>query len=323
MFYEFAVDPQLVSLWCDREGYEGFLRLFGMDERRIPSRFPKKWETEVEKSFHVAYPTPTIKQGLRKTEIITLLNKRMVKRGSKNYEAEESWLENAEREHSSRPFKGIIATANPRNIQSVTVLSSAEDVCKGLPKLPSSCIVARTPVELAKPVASLLRCCQCAVFIDPYFNVSPRFLEPFEICLKTLVDERYGSASPKVELHTSIEQCFVAKDYRDNAIEAKKASIIMKQLQDKLREVIPKGLSVRVVIWKEKPRGQKLHNRYLLTDIGSVFYGTGLDCNKGLNQGQTDDIACLSEDAHRTRWDEFVEGHAFQKVDSAVIVGIA
>lgn len=323
MFYEFAVDPQLVSLWCDRDGFKGFLRQFGMDAKRIPSRFPKKWEAEIEKYFNSSYSAPTLKQKLRKTEIITMLNKRMVRRGSKYYDPEKNWLENAEQEHSLRPFKGIIAVANPRNSQAVTVLSSADDILEGLPELPGSCVVPRTSKDLANSVASLLRCCQHAVFVDPYFDTVRRFLEPFENCLKTIMDERYGSASPKIELHTSIDRGFTARDYRDNSIEGIEASKIMKRLQDKLPEIIPQGLSVRIVIWKEKPRGQKLHNRYLLTEIGSVMFGTGLDCNKELNQGQTDDIACLSEESHKIRWDEYVEGRAFEMVSDAIIAGIA
>lgn len=323
MFYEFAIDPQLVSLWCDRDAYEGFMRKFGMDAKRIPSRFPKKWEVEIEKHFNSSYAAPTLMQKLRKTEIISMLNRRMVKRGSKYYDTEKNWLENAEQEHSVRPFKGILAATNPRNSQAVTVLASADDILAKLLELPGTCIVPRTSEDLANSVATLLRCCQHAVFVDPYFDTVQRFLEPLENCLKTLMNERYGSDSPKIELHTSIERYFDAKDYRDNSIETKEASMIIKRLQERLPEVIPRNLSVRVVIWKEKPRGQKLHNRYLLTDIGSVMYGTGLDCNKELNQGQTDDIACLSEESHRTRWDEFVEGRAFEMVGNGNVSGIA
>lgn len=323
MFYEFAVDPQLVCLWCDRNGYQGFMRQFGMNAKRIPSRFPKKWEVEIEKYFNSSYTAPTFNQILRKTEIISMLKKRMVKRGSKNYDPEKTWLENAEQEHLLRPFKGIIAVANPRNSQAVTVLSSADDILEGLPELPGSCIVPRTSNDLANSVASLLRCCHHVVFVDPYFDLVQRFLEPFENCLKTIMDERYGSASPKIELHTSIERFYKATALRNPELEVKDAFSLIKKLQEKLPEVIPRGLSVRVVIWKEKPRGQKLHNRYLLTDIGSVMFGTGLDCNKELNQGQTDDIACLSEESHKIRWDEYVEGRAFEMVSDAIIAGIA
>jgi hypothetical protein len=37
------------------------------------------------------------------------------------------------------------------------------------------------------------------------------------------------------------------------------------------------GVSVEFVRWRQKAGGDKLHNRYVLTDIGGVSLGVGLD----------------------------------------------
>lgn len=318
MFYEFAVDPDLVTLWCDREGYAGFLKQFGIERKRIVSKFPKDWVRHVEESFANSYPQPSIQQSLRKTEIISILKKQMVKRGSGNYAREKAWLENAENEHDIRPFKGILAISNPRNSSSVTILGNAEDVLMKLDEFPSSCDAERTSDALVAPIAPMLRCCEYAIFVDPYFDTSPRFTEPFKKSLQILANERYGSSSPKVELHTSIERCFGPRVPRDANLETREAKEIVNKFQNKLPEIIPRGLTVKVVIWKERLRGQKLHNRYLLTDIGSVSFGTGLDCNHESfhriePQGQSDDISCLSADAHNKRWSEYVSSPAFEQ----------
>ena len=326
MFYEFAVDPELVSFWCNREGYAGFYKQFGIEKKRIVSRFPKHWERSVEDAFSRANPNPTTIQSFRKTEIISILKKRMVKRGSRNYVPTTTWLDNAETEHVVRPFKGIISGSNPRNAATITVIRNADDILERLEEFPGSCDAARTPDALVAPIAPILRCCEYAVFIDPHFDIALRFLAPFQRRLRTLVDERFGSSSPKVELHTSIERCFRAGAPRNPALEAGEAARLMRAFQERLPGVIPEGLGVRIVIWKEKPRGQKLHNRYLLTDIGSVSFGTGLDCNdeafhRDLPQGQSDDIFCLSESSQMKRWDEYVSVPAFDKVKEGTIMG--
>jgi hypothetical protein len=328
MFYEFAIDPDLVTLWCNREGYKGFIKQFGFDKKRIASRFPKYWERTVEDSFLKAYPRPSLLQTSRKTEIVSILKKRMVKRGSSNFVTINPWLDNAEREHSLRPFKGIVSHANPRNAASVTVITCADDILTKLDDFPSSCDADRTPDALVAPIAPLLRCCEFAIFIDPYFDTALRFIEPFQKRLQVLMFERFGSASPKVELHTSIERCFKPADPRNSSDEAREAARIMQAFHARLPQIIPQGLSIRVVIWKERSRGQKLHNRYLLTDIGSVSFGTGLDCNdeafhQSLPQGQSDDIFCLSEENHLKRWDNYKSSPAFGLVTQDYIAGIA
>ena len=61
--------------------------------------------------------------------------------------------------------------------------------------------------------------------------------------------------------------------------------------------IIPKGLLVTFRQLKEKPGGDKLHNRYLLSDIGGIDFGAGLDDGK---EGWTDDIRILGKERYKT-----------------------
>lgn len=321
MFYEYALEPELVAHWCERAGYAAFMKRFGIDARRIVSRFPKKWERWVEDAFLRKYPSPTLLQKQRKTEIISYLTRRMIKRGSINFDGTCQWLENAEKEHSTSPFHGIVATSNPRNHPAVTVVCESADILERFDHVPSgSCEVARTPSDMASALAPLLRCCGCAVFIDPHFDAKQRFLEPFRLFLEELITNSVTNAPPVVELHVAVENIL------DVSLEKIRAAEKISNLQRALPNLIPHGHSIRVVVWRERLRGQKLHNRYLLTDIGSVYFGTGLDCNEesfnqSLRQSQTDDIACLSSDLQDKRWCEYVSAPAFDKVAEAVIIG--
>ena len=79
--------------------------------------------------------------------------------------------------------------------------------------------------------------------------------------------------------------------------------------------IIPQGLKVIFRQWQEKPGGEKLHNRYILTDIGGVDFGTGLD--EG-DAGQTDDIKLLGKERFKIRWQQYAgDNPAFEPVGRA------
>lgn len=321
MFYEYALEPEVVAQWCDRAGFAAFMQRFGIDARRIVSRFPKRWERGVEDAFLRKYPTPSLMQKERKTQIISHLTKRTVRRGSINFETSSTWLENAEKEHLERPFGGIVAGANPRHHAAVAVVCSADDILERFDQAPPGTReVERTAVDMAAALSPLLRCCEHAVFVDPHFDAKRRFLEPFRLFMEELVAKRVTTSTPKTELHVAVE------NQVNPALEMQRANERLANLQRALIDIIPRGHSVHVVVWRERMRGQKLHNRYLLTDIGSVSFGIGLDCNEesfnpNMPQAQTDDISCLSEEHQDKRWCDYKSVPAFDKVAEAVITG--
>jgi hypothetical protein len=49
--------------------------------------------------------------------------------------------------------------------------------------------------------------------------------------------------------------------------------------------------------------GDRLHNRYVLTDLGGVTLGIGLDAG---NEGETDDLVLLSRAQYTHRWSQYV-----------------
>ena len=53
----------------------------------------------------------------------------------------------------------------------------------------------------------------------------------------------------------------------------------------------------------EKLGGEKLHNRYILTDLGGVTFGIGLDDG---NEGETDDLNLMDRVNYELRWSQYV-----------------
>ena len=73
--------------------------------------------------------------------------------------------------------------------------------------------------------------------------------------------------------------------------------------------------------YDELDQGEKLHNRYVLTDLGGVHMGYGPV--EG-NEGQSDDINILDRQQYEKRWRQYIgePTEAFAQPESAIrIVG--
>jgi hypothetical protein len=78
---------------------------------------------------------------------------------------------------------------------------------------------------------------------------------------------------------------------------------------------------LRVIQWRENQKGEKLHNRFILTDIGGVSFGVGLDDSDGAD-GQTDDIQLLNEETYNLRFAQYAgSAPAFDLVAEMTIEG--
>jgi hypothetical protein len=83
--------------------------------------------------------------------------------------------------------------------------------------------------------------------------------------------------------------------------------------------LVPRGQNLLVRRWKNRSLGEKLHNRYVLTDIGGVQFGVGLD--EG-DVGTTDDVTLLSTDVYRRRLEDYSgPAYAFDLEGEFKIVG--
>jgi Regulator of RNA terminal phosphate cyclase/Sigma-54 interaction domain/CRISPR-associated protein (Cas_Csm6) len=78
-------------------------------------------------------------------------------------------------------------------------------------------------------------------------------------------------------------------------------------------------LSERPREWRQREGGEKLHNRYILTDIGGVSFAVGLDDG---DDGETDEVTLLEEKTYKFRWMQYRgPEQAFYLVDELIIEG--
>ncbi|WP_147443895.1 hypothetical protein [Corallococcus sicarius] len=72
----------------------------------------------------------------------------------------------------------------------------------------------------------------------------------------------------------------------------------------RLGPLLQSGVSIRALALGKGGAGVKMHNRYVLTEVGGLAVQTGLDQN-ARGTRQTDDLTVLSKEQHAARWSEF------------------
>ena len=298
MIFEYALEPEMVSTWGSLHNSRFFLREFGLNQGRLVSQYPKQWIKKVWESFEEVDHN----DRRRLVELLVQLKKTMIKRKDYIWEdARKNWLENALLEHDRHPFRVLIAKKNPENKPEILTEDAVyNSPCPGWDN-PHGVSVYRKAHDMASSTGALLSHCRWIKFVDPYFSQCKRrhklsMTEFFYI----LANSRPVGPPDKIEIHTSGGGA--SNDY----------------LKEFYEKIIPKDLKVSLYQWQQKPGGPRLHNRYILTDLGGVSFQHGLDTG---GDGETDDINRLDfgqYDSHCKQYDQ--EASAFDQAAQPIVI---
>ena len=284
-----------LATWGRREEFRFIHDKFGLGTPRVLLELPafNKWRRAV---YLAATELKLSQEDMKRIEeLFRLLGERKCRRSDSVYEGLLTWLENAENEFDRKPFAAIIAGQNPRGHRAVLVfehlgVDSPRWVCE------VGACPARTPEALAVALSALLMNCKQLHLIDPHFGPeNPRHRKVLEALMNVLVDHK---ALPEVvRVHCS----------------AKTPLAFFEQEAVKMAGRLPAGATVEFVRWSQKRGGEGLHNCYVLTDIGGVMIGTGLDEGR---PGETDDLLLMPRAQYERRWAQYVTAHGtFDCVD--------
>lgn len=295
MLYEYAVEPVLLNNWKD---FRYFTEKFGVSQGRLISRYPKRWKKMVYESLAGCGEI----ERKRIEERLQRIDGRMLKR-KHAWSPQQDWLTNAEAEHARHPFHAILARTNP-NGQDFVLEGESLDETHRLWIVNASPIVPRTAQEMAACVAPLLRASMEILFIDPHFGPeNERHRRPLEAFLAAILEQRCDELPKKVEIHLSAKS---------------ESQFFEDKCKKRLPDIVPNGLKVHLVRWRQRDGGEKLHNRYILTDRGGVGLGVGLDDG---TPGETDDFKLLDDASCKSRWKQYDSEPAFDFVDRIVVEG--
>lgn len=295
MIHAFALEPELVATWGRRDEFRFIHDKFGLGTPRVFLEFPKfsKWKKRV---YDAAQGLELSDEDMKRImELFRLFGEHKHRRTDSIYDGVRSWLENAEEEHVRRPFAGILATENPRTHQAILVADQLEAgearwARSGGESPP------RTPEGLALALSAMLTNCRQLHLVDPHFGPkNARHRKVIEALMKVV-------ANAGVKLDVISIHCTDKASLSSFEAEAKK-----------MASRLPVGLSIDFVRWRSRTGNDRLHNRYVLTDVGGVSLGVGLDAGE---EGATDDLLLLPRAQYALRWAQYVdENGTFECVD--------
>jgi hypothetical protein len=302
MIYEYALDPELVATWAvDRSAGRYFIEKFGLGQPRIVSRYPKRWQALVWNAFK----SDNDVERARLTELLQRLGEAMVKRRDGIWDPDQSWLTNAQNEHRRIPFCALLARANPEAHPQVLIADELDDGTAGW-AAPRGRATSRSAPSLAAAVGAMLRVAEVIILVDPHFGPHrPRYVRSLQAFLQASLERRPGAPPSRVEVLCS-------EDVKSNGT----AEYFAGECRQRLPRCIPAGLRLRVCRLRQRPAGERLHNRYILTDLGGVVFGVGLD--EG-DAGDTDDINLLDRSQYEERWRQYAnDPSAFDRPEPSI-----
>lgn len=296
MIHAYAIDPDVAVAWCDLAAFRFVYDKFGLGTPRMLLEFPKfsKWKRAVYSTARTKDLSGT--DLTRLAEIFKLLGEHRVRRAESVYNGDISWLNNAEAEYDRHPFAAIIALSNPRSHDAVVLekelgTSKNDRWNKDMADTPI-----RDPRVLTDAVCAMLENCSELHLVDPHFGFeNKRHRVFFEELLNASMNHRKSNLH--VTLHCS----------------NKSTLDFFEESTAKVESNLPDGVTVSFKRWDELEGGEKFHNRYILTDLGGVGFGIGLEEGE---DSETEDINLLSAKQYRLRREQFtVPGEKFDLID--------
>jgi hypothetical protein len=258
MYYEYAVDPASFDSW---QTTRYLLDAFGFEKGRLICEFPKGWKAEVYKQL-----PSTLREMERKRieERLRLLPREiLMRRPGVAFNATNPWLKNALAEHTRCAFKAVLSPG--KGTETDDVLDPREvDATNANWSVPPAETLPREVSTMVGRLRPLLQQASSVHVVDPYF--APERSRTVSFLAAVVANT---SASTPITVHSKVS--WETATGRTN-YERSVAS---------LASQFATGRVVDLHVWRERPGGERFHNRFLLTNVGGVQFGDGLEQGGG------------------------------------------
>jgi len=300
MIYEFAVSPNLFS---NEEEIKFIRESFKMGSGRFISEIPKKkWFEEIRRIIRSNSENQPIKRKrmLNATEKI-FREKILYKRNTQPKEDFSQWADYVITAHKERAFRAIIVDKNPAFTGNYPILKSdIEIVDNEFWSVPRNIIINRDAKSMAEAIKPMIDCSQELILVDKHFKPKEkRFREVLFAILEIIQNRQHSPSIKKIAYHIG-----------DNIPDMKKHTCIIGDQYEKifednckkhLKDQLPKDIKLEIVMCP--PDADDLHDRFVLSDIGGISFGHGLDEYDG--SGRKDVmLSILDELPYKKLWKE-------------------
>lgn len=302
MLYEYALDPELVvDVAEDRKDFRLLLRGFEAGEPRVISDFPsfKVFKKRIESCAQARGLKGTAETRL--DELLSFIKLSPKVRRDHEYSKDDpDWTGKITLESARVAFDTVLVKdkATLDLMPRIDIDDCYTGDCEHWDRV-SRIELQRDAAAIAQAFGNMLRLATHVCIIDPYIGTRADKWNPFIAMLEAAVAGRVSSNldvtvyfKPSAKVTTAAE---MKKQFeRENA---KNLSAISK---------------LQFLGIEQKTGHQRFHNRYILTDIGGVFMGDGLEEGTG---NETDDVSILSREQYAQRWRQYTKPGTFQPVN--------
>lgn len=261
MFYEYAVDPAILD---NIANFRTFCESFKNRPSRLIANLPKKWIQEAfsainQMSHEECSPVmrKTLKENLKKLSKNNVCNNRPVD----DWHRTQDWVDYAMLEHQKHPFSAIFASS-PITSEPVYSFSSLFVTSPACWDFPSQQHLKRDADEMITAVMPLLCVSKKVWLVDPHFSLQMPSWGRYKALLIKMIEMsgkfNFGKGVTRIDIHTSD---------RNGGLQ--------NQLEQKVKRLLPMGMAIYCFQWPES----QMHDRFIITDIGGISFGHGLDEN--------------------------------------------
>jgi len=292
MIHEIAVDPETFVSWGALWKWPNFKNALGLGQPRVLSTYvaTNEWRQAVLARLR---SRPDMEVTRLTALMVQLLQEGSVRRAVSDVPKGATWLEQVENECARAEYGCILAESNPRGhakvLTSNTLMNNPDDPRWAYPRDATS---NREPSAIGAVLEPMLRIASEIVFVDPYFKPTDQEARAaLQGCFERISTRRSVGHPSRIEV-------VVAAEYE----RASTPAYFRKECSTRMPNFIPTGMVVRFTRMRQRKNGEKLHNRYLLTDVGGVRFGNSV---RHGGAGETDDIGLMERNSYLNRWNQY------------------
>ncbi|WP_062564966.1 hypothetical protein [Pseudoalteromonas shioyasakiensis] len=303
MLVEHLVEPEfLTEVVTSRRNFNDFLREFSRQSPRVVGKL-QKFSKFRRKTLQVQGEEVNEDQQTMLIELLQFIEETCLVNRNSGIDGNLSFLENCINAHQQSPSH-VFCLNEPAGqaVRGIDFIYSA-DLNDGIRSLPNQRLVQKSLDEMVQATADFLRLSSRITFVDPYFSHRPAMLNPMvkfiELC---------GANSP-VE---SKEITILLKDRAD----VPSIQFLMNAITTHIDFNSTGIASLTLTSLIERDNGEALHNRYIISELGALHWGIGLDER---NSEVNDDVVMLNDEIFSKRSEQYCELKAFDVKESVTL----
>ncbi len=285
MFKVYAFEPEAI---CNPV-LGASLEQFGFEHGRLIARVPKPWGKEIRQWYRNECPN----DKLLEVRLSRLHKRNAIQRVPLDAPKSAKWLDRVI-QYTPDDIHGIIVRSKDESVDPRII--SDDDIHDDNPvwHVANGGRIPRTEPEMAAAAKVLVRFSSEIKFVDAYFSGKKRHRQFIEACLQARLSQ---PAKPVVgfEIHFLLK-CNHKID-RKSPERKEDARRIFDEVRSEclkwqLKKLLDSNEKLDLYQWQELEYGERFHERFLLTDLGGIEFGGGLDTG---GRWQTTSVHRLTE----------------------------